>query len=163
MYYTHLLWYLIPCWKTRPNHAVIIYDLLYHQEITSIAFTFFVHEARKLITSCIISHQSSEKSRPMLPPCLSFSPPTPCQHSNYPGTSIPRTMVIHYWPAPTVLHPIAENQRSIPSERDPLLTLILPVVVHEDDVERVEVTWDEATSPPINMILSLLRNGMKVK
>jgi hypothetical protein len=72
-------------------------------------------------------------------------------------------MVIHYWPAPTVLHPIAENQRSIPSERDPLLTLILPVVVHEDDVERVEVTWDEATSPPINMILSLLRNGMKVK
>lgn len=72
-------------------------------------------------------------------------------------------MLIHHWPAPTILHPIAENQRSIPSERDPLLTLILPVVVHEDDVERMEVTWDEATSSSINMILSPLRNGMKVK
>lgn len=53
-------------------------------------------------------------------------------------------MVIHHRPAPTILHPIAENQRSIPSERDPLLTLILPVVVHEDDVERMEMAWDEA-------------------
>jgi hypothetical protein len=66
-------------------------------------------------------------------------------------------MVIHHRPAPTILHPIAENQRSIPSERDPLLALILPVVVHEDDVERMEVTRDEATSSSINMMFSPLR------
>ena len=57
LYYTHLLWYLIPCWKIRPNYAAMIYELLCYQEITSIAFTFSVHEARKLIISCIISHQ----------------------------------------------------------------------------------------------------------
>ena len=99
----------------------------------------------------------------MLSACLSFSLPTPCQHSKHPGTSIPRTMVINHRPAPTILHPIAENQRSIPSERDPLLTLILPVVVHEDDVERMEMAWDEATSSSINIILSPLRSGLKVK
>jgi len=72
-------------------------------------------------------------------------------------------MVIHHRPAPTILHPIAENQRSIPSERDSFLALILPVVVHEDDVERMEVTWDEATSSSINIIPSPLWSGMKVR
>jgi hypothetical protein len=71
-------------------------------------------------------------------------------------------MLIHHRPAPTILHPIAENQRSFPSKGDPLLALILPVVVHKDDVERMEVTWDEATSSSINMIISPLRSGMKI-
>jgi len=83
----------------------------------------------------------------MLPPCLSFPAcPLPTLKKDS-GRSIPRTMgimLIHHRPAPTILHPIAENQRSIPSERDSFLALILPVVVHEDDVERMEVTWDEA-------------------
>ena len=72
-------------------------------------------------------------------------------------------MLIHHRSAPTILHPIAENQRSIPSERDSFLALILPIVVHEDDVERMEVTWDEATSSSINIIPSPLQSGMKLK
>jgi hypothetical protein len=42
----------------------------------------------------------------------------------------------------TILHPITKNQRRITGKRDPLLALILPVIVHEDDVERMEVARD---------------------
>ncbi len=66
-------------------------------------------------------------------------------------------MLIHDRPTPTILHPITENQWSIRSERDPLLALVLPVVIHEYDVKRMEVTWDEATSASINIIISPLR------
>jgi hypothetical protein len=41
-----------------------------------------------------------------------------------------------------MLHPLTKNQGCIPRNRDPLLALILPVIVHEDNVKGVEVPWD---------------------
>lgn len=52
----------------------MIYELRCHQEITSIAFTFSVHEARKLIISCIISHQKESSHAPSMLVLLPANP-----------------------------------------------------------------------------------------
>jgi hypothetical protein len=44
--------------------------------------------------------------------------------------------------APTVLYAITKDQWSIATKRDSLLALILPGVVHENDVEGMEMAWD---------------------
>jgi len=45
-------------------------------------------------------------------------------------------------PRTAILHPVAKNQGRITSKRDPLLALIFPVIIHEDDVKRMEVARD---------------------
>ncbi len=44
--------------------------------------------------------------------------------------------------SPTILHPSTENQRRVSSNGDALLALILPVIVHKDNVEGMEMPWD---------------------
>jgi hypothetical protein len=59
--------------------------------------------------------------------------------------------------APTILYPLAENQRSISCERNPFLALVLPVVINKDDIERMEVTWDEPKFYSVNELSPLNR------
>jgi hypothetical protein len=58
---------------------------------------------------------------------------------------------------PTILHPLTENQRRISSERNPLLALVLPVIIHEDDVKRMEMTWDKSKFYSVNKLSPLNR------
>jgi hypothetical protein len=66
-------------------------------------------------------------------------------HTKHPRASIPWTVILrrirHRTPA--ILHAITKDQRSLRSIRNTPLALVLAVMIHEDDVEGMEVTWDE--------------------
>lgn len=61
--------------------------------------------------------------------------------------------------APTILHAITKDQRSISCKRDSLLALVFPVIVDEDDVEGVEVAWDIPAFFSVNNFLTFWLEG----
>jgi len=77
-----------------------------------------------------------------LPHSLDASPPTTSTNPSVLWTGMLVLILRLMTARTTILHPITKNQRRITGKRDPLLALILPVIVHEDDVERMEVARD---------------------
>jgi hypothetical protein len=87
-------------------------------------------------------HQEKTPHECSLPHSLDASPPTTSTNPSVLWTGMLVLILRLMTARTTILHPITKNQRRITGKRDPLLALILPVIVHEDDVERMEVARD---------------------